>query len=153
MTRLLVASPELQAPQSPQGIGAVSTTLPMLVEPGPRSVEIDQPAQLGRRAQGFFLEAISKKTSKPGPDRRCEAVLGQVQVLRWQATAAQLPQKVLRIEPGQLRSRRNPKGVLGDSVIEQWRPNLEAVLHAHAIHLHQHIVRQIDLEIGVLGLL
>ena len=51
---------------------------------------------------------------------------------------------------GILRSRRNAERQLDEPVIEQRAADLEAVRHAHAIHLHERIVRHVDLEVGVL---
>ena len=49
--------------------------------------------------------------------------------------------------------RRNPERELHDPAIEQRAAHLEAVRHAHAIDFHERIVRQVDLQVGVLGAL
>ena len=44
---------------------------------------------------------------------------------------------------------RHPKAEFHDSPVEQRSADLESVLHAHAIDLHQHVVRQIDFQVRV----
>src|SRR5688572_25295199 len=74
-------------------------------------------------------------------------MLRPVDDLVGQARRGKRTEQVLGAAVSELELGGNPERGLDHASIEEWSPYLEAVRHAHAIDLHEDVVRQVDLEI------
>src|SRR5262249_27979860 len=86
-------------------------------------------------------------------DWRRESPLWKLPQFSRQAPSCERAQERLSLRALLLPRRRNSERELDDLPIEQRTADLETMRHAHAVDFYQRIVRQVDLEVCVLGAL
>ncbi len=90
---------------------------------------------------------VSSSKERSGPRsqrvrRNIEAFLLPIQDGVGQLPAHQLAQDMLLARPAYFQMVRQRSGELDDAMIEERRPQFQSVSHAHAVGLHQNVVRQ-----------
>ena len=112
-------------------------------------------ARLDRRAPGTLracsaapADSVSSISSRSGPRSQSCAGISKPIFFRCRIAGGSLPFiRSFKITfwrvPRILKSSRQRGGELHDAVIQKWRPHFDRMRHAHAVHLHQNVVRQI----------
>ena len=119
----------------------------------PRHLLVDQRGDRRALPQDLVLELTAIGAADPASDRGVEPSFRQAEKLGRQALPGDLLQQMLAGSTGAFQRLGNPEGELDQSSIEQVAPHFQTVLHAHAIDLHEHVVRKIDLQVRVLRFL
>jgi hypothetical protein len=131
-------------------IGRAAT---VLVEERPDVRQVEQSGDERPGSEHLLLEIAGEGTGDPLADRRGESPLRQRHDLLRQPALGEPAQQPLGLEPGHLPGRGDAERQLDHLVVQQRTADLQAVRHAHPVHLRQDVVGQVDGEVGVLGAL
>ena len=112
---------------------------------------VDQVGDPRLRRQDGRLEHLPQRLAQPGVDRHLEAPLRTVDHRGRQPVPEGLLEHPLGRAAADLPLRGDAGGQLEQLVVEQQRPRFQAVGHAGAVDLDQHVAGQAQLDVDVLG--
>ena len=121
-----------------------------VVQHTPHGGHVEQSTDLRAWPEDLFAERVAVRPGDPLANRNREAALRKRCERGRQAAPCELAEEDLAGPAAELAAGRNAERELDHFAIEQRAAHLQAVRHAHAVHLHQRIVRHVDLEVGVL---
>ena len=99
----------------------------------------------GAGREQLLADVVAQAVLEPVAERNGESLLLAPEELGGKVALHGLAQEIFLPAPRQLGVERDAVHQLGEMVIEKWRPHLQTVRHAHAIHLDQHVVGKTDL--------
>ena len=125
----------------------------MLLEAAFQVARIEKSFDVRMNGEHLVTEHRRGRAGNPFADGRGKAAFWQFPQTSRQPTTSELSEERLAGTALLLLRCRNPERQFDHAAVEQRATDFEAVSHAHAIHLDERIVRQIDLQIGITGAL
>src|SRR5215468_5498750 len=141
--------PSLEYPDGPQGITRIPNAGVMCLKTTCEVVGIDEPTDMRPLMKHFADKHLAMCSCDPLAYRDGKALLRPFRCVRGKATPRKFAQEHLSSSPALLLVSGDPERELHDAAVQQRTTHFEAVSHAHAIHFHQWIVREVHLEIRV----
>src|SRR5262245_25974583 len=146
----MCSMPAFEHPDRPKRIAPVPHPRAVFLYPISDEVTVEPIADTTVGPQNVSIKPSAEFSTNPLADGRGESVFREPKDLSRQPRPGELFQQMLCAKAGRLRLRRDSKSQFDDLSVEQRTTDFQAVQHTHPIDFDEHVVGQVDLEIGVL---